>query len=145
MKYEFMKQNENEFSIERMSKMFNVSRSGYYHFVHAKPSNRVKENERLFVKIKTIHDASRHTYGSPRIHAELKSQGETCSRKRVAKLMQQKKLQAKMKKRFKRTTRQIFPDNTMAVAAIDRLIHHATIINIQEQSYRKVIANKINQ
>jgi DNA replication protein DnaC len=32
---------------------------------------------------------------------------------------------------------QIFPDNTMAVAAIDRLIHHATIINIQEQSYRK--------
>lgn len=40
---------------------------------------------------------------------------------------------------------QIFPDNTMAVAAIDRLIHHATIINIQEQSYRKVNANKINQ
>lgn len=33
---------------------------------------------------------------------------------------------------------QIFPDNSMAVAAIDRLIHHATIINIQEQSYRKI-------
>lgn len=32
---------------------------------------------------------------------------------------------------------QIFPDSTMAVAAIDRLVHHATIINIQEQSYRK--------
>jgi DNA replication protein DnaC len=31
----------------------------------------------------------------------------------------------------------IFPDNMMAVAAIDRLIHHATIINITEQSYRK--------
>ncbi len=39
---------------------------------------------------------------------------------------------------------QIFPDNTMAVAAIDRLIHHATIINIQEQSYRKVTAKKNN-
>jgi DNA replication protein DnaC len=39
---------------------------------------------------------------------------------------------------------QIFPDNTMAVAAIDRLVHHATIINIQEQSYRKATANKIN-
>lgn len=37
---------------------------------------------------------------------------------------------------------QIFPDNTMAVAAIDRLIHHATIINIQENSYRKAHANK---
>jgi DNA replication protein DnaC len=32
---------------------------------------------------------------------------------------------------------QIFPDNMMAVAAIDRLIHHATIIKIDEKSYRK--------
>jgi len=32
---------------------------------------------------------------------------------------------------------QIFPDNNMAVAAIDRLVHHATIINIQGDSYRK--------
>jgi len=32
---------------------------------------------------------------------------------------------------------QIFPDTVMAVAAIDRLVHHATIINIQDESYRK--------
>ena len=31
----------------------------------------------------------------------------------------------------------IFPNQAMAVAAIDRLVHHATIINIDEQSYRK--------
>ena len=31
----------------------------------------------------------------------------------------------------------IFPDNMMAVAAIDRLVHHATIIKIDEKSYRK--------
>jgi DNA replication protein DnaC len=37
---------------------------------------------------------------------------------------------------------QIFPDSTMAVAAIDRLIHHATIINVQEDSYRKTQAQK---
>ena len=35
---------------------------------------------------------------------------------------------------------QIFPDNVMAVAAIDRLVHHATIINIQEDSYRRKAA-----
>lgn len=105
MKYEFMKQHKNEFSIERMSKVFNVSRSGYYHSINAIPSERAKENERLLEKIKLIHNDSRQTYGSPRIHAELKAQGETCSRKLVANLMQQKNLQAKMKKRFKRTTR----------------------------------------
>jgi DNA replication protein DnaC len=32
---------------------------------------------------------------------------------------------------------QIFPDNIMAVAAIDRLVHHATIINIADESYRR--------
>lgn len=37
---------------------------------------------------------------------------------------------------------QIFPDNIMAVAAIDRLIHRATIINITEQSYRKYQSNQ---
>ena len=31
----------------------------------------------------------------------------------------------------------IFPDSMMAVAAIDRLVHHATIINIQDESYRR--------
>ena len=32
----------------------------------------------------------------------------------------------------------IFPDNMMAVAAIDRLVHHATIINIEQtESYRR--------
>ncbi len=32
----------------------------------------------------------------------------------------------------------IFPNSEMAVAAVDRLIHHATIINIDEKSYRKI-------
>jgi DNA replication protein DnaC len=36
---------------------------------------------------------------------------------------------------------QVFPDSMMAVAAVDRLIHHATIINIKEQSYRKAASS----
>lgn len=32
---------------------------------------------------------------------------------------------------------QIFPDNIMAIAAIDRLVHHSTIINITDDSYRR--------
>ena len=32
---------------------------------------------------------------------------------------------------------QIFPDTMMTVAAIDRIIHHATIIEIEGDSYRK--------
>lgn len=36
----------------------------------------------------------------------------------------------------------IFPDNMMAVAAIDRLVHHSTIINIKAESYRRNQADK---
>lgn len=87
MKYQFMQQHESEFSLKRMSNVFDVSRSGYYQFIKAELSERAKENMRLLTKIKTIHEDSRQTYGSPRIHAELVFQGEICSRKRVANLM----------------------------------------------------------
>jgi DNA replication protein DnaC len=39
----------------------------------------------------------------------------------------------------------IFPDSIMAVAAIDRLIHHATIIQTSGQSYRSQYAMNKNQ
>lgn len=93
------------FSIERMSHVFDVSRSGYYQFINAKPSKRKQENERLLIKIKAVHKVSRCTYGSPRVHAELLEEGETCSRKRIARIMHQAGVVAKMKKRFKVTTR----------------------------------------
>jgi len=105
MKYEFMNNHKDKFSIEKMSKVFKISRSGYYQFIQAEPSKRSLEDERLLGKIKLIHQESRHTYGSPRIHAELRWRGETCSRKRVARLMKKSGIEAKMKKRFKITTK----------------------------------------
>jgi len=100
-----MQENVHEFSIERMSIVLRVSRSGYYRFCQAIPSLRSRENEQLLVKIKTIHENSQQIYGSPRVHAELLSEGETCSRPRVARLMRKNGLQAKMKRRFKVTTK----------------------------------------
>jgi putative transposase len=113
MKYEFIKNHEAKFSVERMSKMLNISRSGYYRHIDAKPAARRVENSRLVNKIRRAHLESRQTYGSPRIHAELKAQGEICSRKRIARLMRREGIIAKMKKRFKLTTK----INSLAKAA----------------------------
>jgi len=113
MKYEFMQMHESDFSIERMSAVLNISRSGYYKYIHTKPSARAQENERLYQAIRKIHDASRQTYGSPRIFSELREAGEKCSRKRVAKIMKKNGIAAKMKKRFRVTTR----SNPQAIAA----------------------------
>ena len=95
-----------EFPLERMAKVLGVSRSGYYRFLKAKPSLRDQENEQLLEKIRLIHHSSFETYGSPRIHAELKANGETCSRKRVSRLMKKNGIAAKMSRRFKKTTQQ---------------------------------------
>jgi putative transposase len=105
MKYEFMQRHEKEFSLERMSKIFGVSRSGYYRFVKQPLSRRAEENKQLLPKIKAAYQANRCVYGSPRICEELRAQGESCSRKRIARLMRQAGIVAKMKNRFKVTTR----------------------------------------
>lgn len=104
MRFEFMKAHSQEFLIEKMAEIFKVSRCGYYEFLNRKPSKRASDNEVLIEEIKNVHKDSRGTYGSPRVHAELKKRGKECSRKRVAKLMKKERIQAKMRKRWKVTT-----------------------------------------
>ena len=99
-----MQAHKEEWSIEEMAQTLNVSRSGYYRFTQGKPSRREQENAMLLEKISLIHTESRETYGSPRIHSQLKEEGLSCSRKRVAKLMKKAGIKAKMNKKFKKTT-----------------------------------------
>jgi putative transposase len=86
--------------------MLGVSRSGYYDWRNRPPSRRSREDATLAGKIDQIHRRSRQTYGSPRVHAELRAIGIRCSRKRVEKLMRQAGLRGCMRGRKRRTTRQ---------------------------------------
>lgn len=117
MRFEFMKKYEKELSVEKIAEVLGVSRSGYYDFLKKGESIRAKENNRLKAKIKDIHQKSHEIYGSPRIQAEMKRQRETCSRKRVAKLMREEGIQAKMRKSWKKTTQV----NEKAEASINHL------------------------
>jgi len=96
-----MKEHCGEFPIEKMAKVLNVSRAGYYRYINKKETLTMKKNRELTKKIKSIFETNRATYGSPRIHAILKKQGEHCSRKRIAKIMKQNQIQAKTRKRWK--------------------------------------------
>ena len=70
-----------------MCALYGVSRSGYYKWRHRKPSARDKEDAQLLDEVREIHKRSRGTYGSPRVHAELRERGKCIGRKRVARLM----------------------------------------------------------
>ena len=103
--YRLIEAERTSFPIQFMCRMLGVSRSGYYDWRDRLPSKRSREDAALSGKIREIHQRSRHTYGSPRVHAELRSIGSRCSRKRVARLMRQAGLQDCMRGRRRRTTR----------------------------------------
>ncbi len=89
-----------------LCRMLGISRSGYYAWRSRPPSlKRSREDATLIAKIHEIHRRSRETYGSPRVHAELRALGTRCSRKRVERLMRQTGLQGCMRGRRKGTTR----------------------------------------
>jgi len=81
-----------------------LSTSGYYEWVGRGPSPRDKANQALSTRIKAVHEASRCTYGSPRVVAELREDGMRVGRNRIARLMQQMGLIAAARRRFRRTT-----------------------------------------
>jgi len=81
-----------------------VSRSGFYAWLGRGESERSLENRRLTELIREEHERSRKIYGSPRIHAALKSRGETCGLNRVARLMREAGIRSKVKRKFRRTT-----------------------------------------
>jgi putative transposase len=104
MRYQFIQENQNYFDIELLCAQLEVSRSGYYAWLDRPQSQRAKENQRLNKFITEHFKVSRQTYGYRRVHRALKSQGEHCSKHRVARLMKCLELQPKMRKKFKATT-----------------------------------------
>lgn len=81
-----------------------VSPSGYYAWLHRRPSERDREDATLTERIRTIHEQSSGTYGAPRVHAELRARGVRVGRKRVARLMRQSGLSGVSRRRGPRTT-----------------------------------------
>ncbi|WP_415098187.1 IS3 family transposase [Legionella adelaidensis] len=98
VKYGFIKEFSNYFSVTIMCALLNVSRSGYYSFINRPISKRQLANNHL--------DINQHKkrYGVPRITRVLQDQNEPCSHTRVARRMQAMGLTALAKKKFKVTT-----------------------------------------
>ena len=104
MKYAFVAAHGEEFQVNVMCRVLKVSRSGYYASRERPESNRAMENSRLLVRIRGVHGRSRETYGSPRVYRQLRAEGESCGRGRVARLMSTNDIRAKQKRPYRVTT-----------------------------------------
>jgi transposase InsO family protein len=92
------------FTITRMVRLLQVSRSGYYAWIKRGPSVRSLRHERLEAKVAWFYGESDEVAGSPKILRDLREDGEIISRKTVAKTMRKLGLKGVCPKRWKTTT-----------------------------------------
>jgi transposase InsO family protein len=92
------------FKVSELCRALAVSPSGFFAWARRAESTHAQRDRQLRVLIRASFDASRHRYGSPRIHEDLLEQDVRVSRKRVIRLMQADGLQARPRKRFVCTT-----------------------------------------
>ena len=96
-----------DYSITALCQALEVSASGYYDWEQRKssPGPRALEEQRLRTEIRLIHQASRTTYGAPRVQMSLRDQGRLHGRNRIARLMREEGLVGRQKRRYRlRTT-----------------------------------------
>jgi putative transposase len=87
-----------------MCDALDVAKIGFYAWRNRPLSQRAQENDRLSQHIEEIHQESRQTYGAPRIHVALQSQGFQVGRHGVARLMAKQGICVRPKRQFQVTT-----------------------------------------
>lgn len=90
--------------ISVLCRVLAVSRSGFHAWAKRQPSQHSRDDARLAAHIVASHERSLRTYGSTRVFRDLREEGTRTSRKRVARLMLDRGLQARPKRRSWKTT-----------------------------------------
>jgi putative transposase len=127
--FAFVEAEKAHFPVSMLCRLLGVSRSGYDAWRRRPPCARACADRVLSRQIRAIHEQSRGTYGTPRIRAELRDAGVSCSRKRVARLLRLAGLQGCHRRKGAPTARRLpetapAPDlvrRNFAAASPDRL------------------------
>jgi transposase InsO family protein len=101
MKFAFLECERVNHPLWLLCRALGVSVSGYYRWRQQQhlTTPLQGENRQLQAAIDRIHQASHGTYGSPRIHAQLRAEGWLCSKQRVERLMRVAGVRGKCKRR----------------------------------------------
>lgn len=83
MKFAFILAEKAFYSIVMLCRVLEVSRSGFHAWQGRPSAPRTRSDAQLAVQVAAVHKRSRETYGSPRVHAELRAKGVRVGKKRV--------------------------------------------------------------
>jgi putative transposase len=104
MKYRLIGAEKAQHPVSLLCEVLGVSRAGFHAWLKRTPSKRWVDDVRLLELIHEIHAESDGSYGSPRIHAELRARGVRVGKKRVERLMRRHRLTGLPKRRRKGKT-----------------------------------------
>jgi putative transposase len=99
-----MKELRLEYATGLLSRLLNVSASGYYAWVDRPPSQRAREEVRLELEIRAAHQRTRQTYGPERLQSDLAEHGVRVGIHRIKRIRRKLGIRCKQKRRFKATT-----------------------------------------
>jgi len=119
-----MNEYKREFTIKAMATVLEVSRSGYYTWLRPKQND--KEQERIFLaeNILRVFKESKRSYGSPRIYQQLKTEGISCGRHKIARTMRQLEIIARKKRKYKKPVTQRH-DRSFAANMLNRQFNYS--------------------
>jgi putative transposase len=104
MRFRFVAAERASFPVRLLCRVVGAAASGFYAWLRRGPARREGADRGLGARVEAVFAASRGTYGSPRVHAELRAQGVRVGRNRVARLMREGGLSATVRRRAPRTT-----------------------------------------
>src|SRR5215475_5945623 len=96
MSFRFIEDHRDAYPVRLMCAVLEVSPAGYYAWRKRPESTRTTSNAVLLATIRQVHHESGQRYGSPRVHAVLRTQGRGVSRGRIERLMRRHGIRAIM-------------------------------------------------
>jgi putative transposase len=119
VKYAWIEEHSDLFSVARMCRQLGVSRTGYCQWRTRAPSARSTANATLDAQVVAIHAASKRSYGRPRIVLSLLKQGVQVSHERVRNSLKRQHLRPVYKRPYRVTTDSAH-NNPIAPNVLDR-------------------------
>lgn len=104
MRFAFIAAEKANYPVRLLCRCLAVSRSGFYAWVQRTPCPRSRRDAQLAIEVAASHTASRRTYGSMRVLRDLRERKIRVSRKRIVRLMRERGLVARRRRRFRATT-----------------------------------------
>lgn len=104
MKYAWIQAHRGQFSVARMCRQLEVSRTDYYLWTTRVPSNRAMANSAPDAQVAALHAGSQRSYGRPRIVRGLHDQGVHVGHERVRKSLKRQGLHPVYKRAYRTTT-----------------------------------------